>query len=443
MTGDSELSFSFAGAGWLKMYYFGVAHAFQQYGVHKHARFAGSSAGALVSCALVLDCDMLEVRDIALACLEDCHKSYSNAFRLKKYVTDVVDSQLGEERFLKRRQELEDRLEIAVTILPGCHSVRYKKFGDYENFKNMLMASCCATPICGFPFKLDGQWVFDGGLADFQPLIDENTITVSPFYFHRADIKPSQYVPAQWAAYPGTREEFERLFQLGYDDAEAWLAANGVMAPASYRPPAWATRRRSLPMPRRMSMGREGTPLAHGPHNHHGHTHHVHTSKGTHTLSEEEERTLSRELQLGADTIHHMALHHHRSRDDPLPNDESTYWQAGPGHIQERRTWFSTCVEIWFLMFMFCVVKPASYLLLYTELWVMTGVAFWRALLHDVLPTFSRRTRKGAWMRFGHYVRSLVSFHLLARALVGPSVEINRKRLFEQSLVFRVMVFVM
>jgi hypothetical protein len=34
----------------------------------------------------------------------------------------------------------------------------------------------------------------DGGVSDFQPLIDEDTITVSPFYFHRADIKVCIYV---------------------------------------------------------------------------------------------------------------------------------------------------------------------------------------------------------------------------------------------------------
>jgi hypothetical protein len=34
----------------------------------------------------------------------------------------------------------------------------------------------------------------DGGVSDFQPLIDEDTITVSPFYFHRADIKVCVYI---------------------------------------------------------------------------------------------------------------------------------------------------------------------------------------------------------------------------------------------------------
>jgi hypothetical protein len=35
--------------------------------------------------------------------------------------------------------------------------------------------------------------------------------------FHRPSAQPSQFVPVWWAAYPPSREEFERLFRLGYD----------------------------------------------------------------------------------------------------------------------------------------------------------------------------------------------------------------------------------
>lgn len=47
---------------WLKMYQFGAGMALKDYGLHKHARFAGSSAGALVSSALILDCDFHEIK---------------------------------------------------------------------------------------------------------------------------------------------------------------------------------------------------------------------------------------------------------------------------------------------------------------------------------------------------------------------------------------------
>jgi hypothetical protein len=57
------------------------------------------------------------------------------------------------------------------------------------------------------------------------------------------------------------------------------------------------------------------------------------------------------------------------------------------------------------------------------------------------LPTFSNRTRRGAWQRVGLYLRSIASFSLLARALIGPTVVIDKDRLFDQSFVFRLMNF--
>jgi hypothetical protein len=41
----------------------------------------------------------------------------------------------------------------------------------------------------------------------------------------------------------------------------------------------------------------------------------------------------------------------------------------------------------------------------------------------------------------GLYLRSIASFSLLARALIGPTVVIDKDRLFDQSFVFRLMNF--
>ena len=57
--------------------------------------------------------------------------------------------------------------------------------------------------------KYRGEWVCDGGLSDFKPVIDADTITVSPFYFDYADIKPSRYIPPWWALYPPRTSSLE------------------------------------------------------------------------------------------------------------------------------------------------------------------------------------------------------------------------------------------
>jgi predicted acylesterase/phospholipase RssA len=58
------INYSFAAAGWLKQYYFGVAKCLQENGMHKNARFVGSSAGSLVAVCLALDVDFDELRVI-------------------------------------------------------------------------------------------------------------------------------------------------------------------------------------------------------------------------------------------------------------------------------------------------------------------------------------------------------------------------------------------
>lgn len=53
-----------------------------------------------------------------------------------------------------------------------------------------------------------------------------DAISVCPFYFSRADITPSEYVPFWWAFYPPPTEKLRKVYHLGYRDALTWLAEN-------------------------------------------------------------------------------------------------------------------------------------------------------------------------------------------------------------------------
>jgi len=220
---------SFAAAGWLKMYYFGVAHCFKVHQQHLASRYAGSSAGSLVAAALILDLDFLGIRDFILDCVKRTHGHYGKAFNLRQYVSECMDRMLhdGDEK------KLNGKLEVSVTTLPWCRSKRISEFRDIPHLRQSLLASCCMTPLAGMPFKLDGDWVFDGGLADWQPLLDGNTLTVSPFFFSNADIKPSRYVPLWWAVYPPKAEEFAWVFDLGYHDALSYMTKCGYEHPSA------------------------------------------------------------------------------------------------------------------------------------------------------------------------------------------------------------------
>ena len=88
------------------------------------------------------------------------------------------------------------------------------------------MYSTSAFPLAPLIFRR-GAWCVDGGLTDFQPIIDKDTVTVSPLYFSNADIKPSRYVPLWWAIVPPkSPDTIDWLYRLGWEDACRWIKAH-------------------------------------------------------------------------------------------------------------------------------------------------------------------------------------------------------------------------
>ncbi|KAE9346294.1 hypothetical protein PF008_g8353 [Phytophthora fragariae] len=223
----ADLSFSFACGGWLKMYLFGVAKALQQFELEKRARLIGCSAGALTAVGLALHCDFDAIRDHVLKnIVPQAHASLGGYFRVRPYLRDTLARHGGLEHFetLNGSQQL----TVVYTSLLALKSRRATSFESAEHLTETLLASCCAPPIAGLPFKLNGEWVMDGGMFDFQPVYDDKTVTISPFYCVDADIKPSVYVPMWWALIPPGVRDVEWLFDLGYEDGLKWVAEKGL-----------------------------------------------------------------------------------------------------------------------------------------------------------------------------------------------------------------------
>ncbi|GMF17791.1 unnamed protein product [Phytophthora fragariaefolia] len=223
----AALSFSFACGGWLKMYLFGVAKALQQFELERRARLIGCSAGALTATGLALGCDFDAIRDHVLNnVVPQAHSSLAGYFRVRPYLRDTLARHGGLQRF--EGPNASQQLTIVYTSLSSLKSRRATTFESAEHLNETLLASCCAPPIAGLPFKLNGEWVMDGGMFDFQPVYDDKTVTISPFYCVGADIKPSVYVPMWWALIPPGVRDVEWLFDLGYEDGLKWIVKNGL-----------------------------------------------------------------------------------------------------------------------------------------------------------------------------------------------------------------------
>lgn len=355
----SPLVFSFAAAGWLQIFHFGVAKAIQDCKFDERCQnarvhFCGSSAGALASTALVLQTDFDELRDYALSCVTDCrskplligacsireyvrvgiqrfatmsfsakvsalHKQRDEAERLAAAAANSSSSTssdagladdlmmeppaVGAERMagppskdhaptlrseetghdslplaagpgcrhappmpralssfrvphaLTRdgrpahphlkphgasihptcsvRRALNTRLQVFVSVLPWCRAKVMHEFNSEEELEEALLASCCLTPLAGWPFQLKrtGEWVCDGGLTAFQPRKGDgpHIITVSPFYFTTADIKPDTFVPVWYGVYPPNESTYRELYELGYVQAVKCFVIRGLL----------------------------------------------------------------------------------------------------------------------------------------------------------------------------------------------------------------------
>lgn len=218
-------SLSFACGGWLQFYLFGVARALQASGLTKGVKYCGCSAGALAAAGLVIEGDFdAAIKFCKDKCLPDAYAKYDGLFKLSSYVTDCIEVTLAPKYF----DIPPDVLQIATTKLPFFTAERVKVHPSYEELVKAILASCAAAPFAGLVYRT-GAWYIDGGLSEFQPIVDENTITVSPLYFSDCDIKPSRYVPLWWSFLPPRSEDtVDWLYTLGWNDCLEYLKSRDI-----------------------------------------------------------------------------------------------------------------------------------------------------------------------------------------------------------------------
>jgi len=218
---------SFACGGWLQFYLFGVGKALQDCKLDKGVKYAGCSAGSLAAVGLTLEGDFdLAIKYCNETCLPLAYERYTGLFRLSEYVTGCLKSHLIQ-KFDEKKLE-NGALQVAVTRLPFLTAERVTVHESKEDLIDTLLASCAAFPFA-LMVRRKGKWYIDGGLSDFQPIMDENTVTVSPFYFSNCDIKPSRYIPLWWALVPPKdADTVQWIYNLGYDDCLEYIRSRGI-----------------------------------------------------------------------------------------------------------------------------------------------------------------------------------------------------------------------
>lgn len=216
---------SFACGGWLQFYLFGVAKAIQVTELDKGVKFYGCSAGGLAAAGIVLGG---EFDDAIQFCKDYCvpraYKDISGLFQLSDYVRKCLELNL----IPKFKAIPPDTLHIAITKLPLFAAERISSFQSPSDLVETLLASAAAFPFAPL-VKIKDSWYIDGGLSDFQPVRDDETVTVSPFYFSDSDIKPSRYVPLWWTFMPPrSKDTIDWLYNLGFEDGVNYIRQRGI-----------------------------------------------------------------------------------------------------------------------------------------------------------------------------------------------------------------------
>lgn len=219
-------SMSFACGGWLMFYLFGVAKALQECKLDKGVKYAGCSAGSIAATGLVLGGEFdYAIKYCNETCLPLAYGRYDGLFQLSEYVSGCMRLYLLD-KF--RKPFPVGQLQIAVTRLPFFKKERIVYHESKEELLKAVLASCAAFPFSSL-IKKSGNWYIDGGYSDFQPVVDEDTITVSPFYFSDCDIKPSRYVPLWWTFMPpSSKDTVDWLYRLGYEDCLKYIRSRGI-----------------------------------------------------------------------------------------------------------------------------------------------------------------------------------------------------------------------
>ncbi|RYH16555.1 hypothetical protein EON65_29900 [archaeon] len=218
-------SMSFACGGWLQFYMFGVAKALQVNNMDKGVKYLGCSAGSLAAVGLVIDGDFdAAVKFCKEYCIPKAYGEINGLFKLSEYVSMCMELCI----MPKLKEIPPDTLHVAVTRLPFLQAERVTDHKNVEELVLTLLASCAAFPFAPIVNRNNG-WYIDGGLSDFQPVLDDETITVSPFYFTGCHIKPSRYIPLWWTFLPPkSGETVDWIYNLGYEDCVHFLKSKGL-----------------------------------------------------------------------------------------------------------------------------------------------------------------------------------------------------------------------
>ncbi|CAG9536734.1 unnamed protein product [Cercopithifilaria johnstoni] len=250
-----KASLSLSGCGFLCIYHAGVCAAVKEYAPQLlQNRISGASAGSIIAASIVCNVCISQTTSFFLSVVSEA-RSYTfgvlnRDFDLMKLLRMKLNAILPS----NAHELCTNRLRISVTRFRDMENVILDKFHTKDELIEAICCSCFIPVYGGFVYPTFRDEIYiDGGASNNQPIIDTDTITVSPFS-GESDICPTDEESAslfEWnfsgtsirltannlyrtalCLFPPSVEECASLCRSGFNDALKFLIDNGFTSNA-------------------------------------------------------------------------------------------------------------------------------------------------------------------------------------------------------------------
>ncbi|KAK7099323.1 hypothetical protein V1264_003474 [Littorina saxatilis] len=264
----NKITFSLAGCGFLGIYHIGVAACLREHVPHlldDDVRVAGASAGALIGACLICNVSLNHCVDFTLRLAKSSRQHPLGGWEPGVDIEGILRKSL--EFVLPENAHIicTNRLFVSCSSFklkgawPTSWGVENEVISEFKTRKDLLDVLMCSAFIPGFSAytlpSYKGRYLFDGGLTDNIPVLNKDTITVSPWAGEHSICPRDSYgqtfpltvvntsicptgsnlVRFNDAFNPPTQEFLKRYCWQGYDACLTFLAENDLIHCSSHR----------------------------------------------------------------------------------------------------------------------------------------------------------------------------------------------------------------
>jgi len=177
------MNVSFAGCGFLGLYHVGVASCLKTYAPQLYiSKVSGASAGSMAALALLADLPLGDMTSQVLKIATEARKCtlgpFSPSFNINQILLDGLQNILPEDV----HEKINGKLHVSLTKVYDGKNLLVNQFSSKQEVVDVILASAFIPIFSGWlPPRYRGIRVIDGGYSDNLPVLDTNTVTVSPF----------------------------------------------------------------------------------------------------------------------------------------------------------------------------------------------------------------------------------------------------------------------